>query len=577
MRQELKKETDKEASHPRWLPYLLYLIITGILAIPILNSFSQWGIRDWDLFTALHAAAVKSILEYGQFPFWNPYIGGGNILFAHPEVPVLNPLFGLLLLFGPVAGFKIQVLVVYFLGMIGFYKLSRQLGISFRGSLLPPVMYMLSSYLTLHIAAGHIPFHYFAFFPWVMFFYKKSLDRPIHILSAGGVIAFIVLGSGAAVPLVFTAFFLFLFSLFDMGRQYKLKPPFFVALAVICGLLFSAVKFFPMFDYLLRHPWIPEDNLATSMPLRTLFDAFFTFDQSVFAEHARGGGFVWGWHEYGTFIGPLGAVLVFIGTVTHFRKAWPYLVLMTLGLLLALGTFAGPISPWELLHQLPGFKSMRVPSRFTLLTLIGVAILSGYAMDYLQTMFKYRKGTLTAVILVAVLCTHLYVCLPILAETFRKPPENPVKQEEFKNIEGDPNRMYAALLANRGSIRSAWISAYRPGRVIISQNGVIMDWYSDNDAVVAYDRRFTPNRISYKVRSQTGGSLIISQGYDTGWRTRDGREITSRSELISVRVSPEDKEVEIYYFPDYFILGLVVSIVSILAALVGTVVYLRSR
>ena len=553
-----------------WLPYLLFLTVTAVLAIPILRNLGNWGIRDWDLFTTLLAAAVRSILEYGQFPFWNPYIGGGNILFAHPEVPVLNPLFGLLLIFGPLTGLKLQVLVVYFIGMAGFYKLARQLGISFWGSLLPPSVFMLSSYLTLHFVAGHVPFHYFCALPWLLYFYKKSLDRPLHILSAGGVAAFMILGSGAAVPLLFSLFFLFLFSLFDIGQKHKFRPPFFAVLAGLCGILFAAVKFFPMFDYLVRHPWIPERTVQTT-PLWILPDMFFNFNQSVFADHIQG--YFWGWHEYGAFIGLVVALLAIIGLIVRFKKDWPYLVLIIFSLLLVLGSFFPALSLWDLLHHLPGFKSMRVPSRFSLLAIVCVAILAGRGADAILSLFKHRKGAMALVMLATVLGTHLFVCLPVLGQAFRRPPEHPRPRSEFKQIEGDPNRMYTAFLSNMGTIKAAWLSAYRPGRCILGFVGQTLEWYSDDDAVRVIKREFSPNRIAFEIETEKGGNLVISQGYDPGWRREDGGEIKPRSDLVSFDVAPGENRIEIYYYPRYFTFGLVISIISILMAIAGPIIY----
>jgi len=564
--------TEKNSRLRRWLPYAVFLGVVAVLAIPILKTLPNWGIRDWDLFTALHAAAVGSIIDYGQFPFWNPYIGGGNILFAHPEVPVLNPLFLLLLIFGPLIGLKLQVLIIYYIGLVGCFKLSRQLGIGYYASFLPPLVYMLSSYLTLHIAAGHIPFHYFAVFPWLVFFYKKSLDKPIHILSAGGAVAFMLLGSGAAVPLLFSLFFLFLISLLDINRDLLFRPPLFAIGAGVCGVLFGAVKFFPMFDYLTRYPWIPEGTVETT-PIWILPKMFFAVNQSPFAEHIEG--HIWGWHEYGAFIGPLVIILAVTGLIMGFKRCWPYLVLIFVSLVLVFGSFWPPWSPWDLLHRLPGFESIRVPSRFSFLAVFAVAILSGHGLDRLIAIFKFRKAVLAGVIFAAVLGTHLFICLPILDVTFTRTPEKPTRHEEFRQIAGDPNRMYTGYLSNRGTIRAAWLSAYRHGRGIMDNQNRVSEWYSKDYAVEVLDRDFSPNRIGFDVRSPGGGLLVISQGYDTGWRRTDGGEVLSFQDLVSVMIDPGQDRIEIYYYPHYFNLGLLVSIVSVLAALFGPVLYRR--
>ncbi len=553
-----------------WLPYVVFAVITGILAWPILTNLHNWGIRDWDLFTTLHGSVVKSIVEYGQFPFWNPYIGGGNILFAHPEVPTLNPLVILYLVFGSLIGLKIQMILAYYAGFIGMYKLSRKIGLTVYGAYIPPLVYMLSSYFALHFAAGHIPFHYFAALPWMIFLYRKSLDNAWYILAVGGITAFMILGAGAAVPVVFSLLFLFLFSLFDISKKYHLLPPVFAIAGGFCGVLFSAVKFIPMIDYLSRHPWIPDGTVMTT-PLSLLPTMLFNFDQSMFSDYAQG--YVWGWHEYGAYLGPLAMLLVILGLIFQFRSGYRYLILAVFSILLVLGSTAS-WAPWELLHKLPGFESMRVPSRFILLALFALAFLAGKGMDTLASMFTFRRGTMTVILFLAIAGTHLPVSMPILSEAFTRIPEKVEVRDEFKQVTGDPNRMYAAFLANEGTVRAAWLSAYRGGRGIYDGQA-LKEWYSDNNHIQVLSRNFTPNRITFSVRTAIGGQFVIGQGYDPGWRRSDDGLVKEFHDLVSCRVYPHDSQIEFYYRPDYFILGMIISIVSVLLAIAAPIIYHR--
>ena len=573
--EELRKIEETEAGYRalRWLPYLLFLIVTAILAIPLLKNFSYWGIRDWDLFTTLHAAAVHTVKEYGQFPFWNPWIGGGNILFAHPETPVLHPSFLLLWLLGPLAGLKIQILLIYYLGFIGMFKLARILEINFWAALVPPLVYMLSSYFALHFAEGHIPFHYFAFLPWLVFFYKKSLNNSWHILSIGGVTAFMILGSGAAVPMLFSLFFLFLISLFDINRKKIIRGPAFAVAGGVCGILFSAVKFFPMYDYLSRYPWSPEGTIMTT-PLWILPKMFFAFHQSLFSDYIRG--YTWGWHEYGAFIGPIAALLILAALAIRFKRNWPYLALIIISIILLAGSFAS-WSPWDLLHKLPGFESVRVPSRLSLLAIFAAAILAGKGLDSVMELFQHGKVAIAGVIFAAILGTHLFVCLPILNHIFRRPPLQVVYNKDFKQTYGEPNHLYETFLANRGSIKAAWLSAYRPGRAILDYNDNVLEWYSEDNKVQVLDRDFTPNRIKYYLQSGGGGVLTVSVGYDSGWKRTDGGEILDRGELLSFVIPAGKTELEIYYFPDYFTLGLFISLLSIMGAILAPFLYRTLR
>ena len=108
-----------EGKRGRFVPTVIFFCISTIFTLPFLLKWSYIGVGDWELFVTMAAVPAKTILHYGQFPFWNPYIGGGNILFAHPEVGILSPFFSLILIFGPIAGLKIQILLlpICFLGL----------------------------------------------------------------------------------------------------------------------------------------------------------------------------------------------------------------------------------------------------------------------------------------------------------------------------------------------------------------------------------------------------------------------------------------------------------------------------
>ena len=72
----------------------------------------------------------------------------------------------------------------------------------------------------------------------------------------------------------------------------------------------------------------------------------------------------------------------------------------------------------------------------------------------------------------------------------------------------------------------------------ITTDGTPEEWYSPNNAVVVESRRFTPNRITFDVRSQVGGELIISQGCDSGWRITGDGKAGVHSNLVSIDIKP---------------------------------------
>lgn len=73
-----------------------------------------------------HAILRESLLEYHRFPLWSGYVGGGYPLYAHPHDPsFLAPLWIPVLVLGEVHGVKVNLLLLYLLGVLGAALLAR--------------------------------------------------------------------------------------------------------------------------------------------------------------------------------------------------------------------------------------------------------------------------------------------------------------------------------------------------------------------------------------------------------------------------------------------------------------------
>ncbi len=55
-----------------------------------------------------------------------------------------------------------------------------------------------------------------------------------------------------------------------------------------------------------------------------------------------------------------------------------------------------PIGPWPYLYTLPGFSLLRVPSRFMILSVLGLAVLAGFGFDRLARRLVAREGAPSA-------------------------------------------------------------------------------------------------------------------------------------------------------------------------------------
>jgi hypothetical protein len=93
----------------------------------------------------------------------------------------------------------------------------------------------------------------------------------------------------------------------------------------------------------------------------------------------------------------------------HRRDATTFYALLTVASIwLAMGP---PIGLWPLVYWLPGLNLIRVPSRFTLLAVLGIAVLAGQGFD------RLRRGRLSAAIVGALLVAE-FAAMPLGTEPY---------------------------------------------------------------------------------------------------------------------------------------------------------------
>lgn len=115
---------------------------------------------------------------------------------------------------------------------------------------------------------------------------------------------------------------------------------------------------------------------------------------------ARLDAFAAGWRQY---------------AVRHRRSTVAVYGLVTvLGILLAAGP---PIGLWPLVYHLPGFNFLRVPSRFMLLAVLGLSVLSAFGFERLTARFGGRGRAIAAAVATVVLIAE---CLTIPLPGYRR-------------------------------------------------------------------------------------------------------------------------------------------------------------
>ncbi|MFC1698408.1 YfhO family protein [Candidatus Omnitrophota bacterium] len=574
----MKSKKDKLAT------LIIFLLVGVAWAVPLLKNIENWGSMDWDQFTFWYAVPRESILRYHQFPLWNPYSNGGNVLLAHPHSAFLSPLYIFVLLFGPIIGLKLEIIIHLLIGMFGMFLLSKHLRLAKFATYLPAFVYMLSTIFTLHLTEGHLEWLTMAFIPWLFLFFLKGLKHDKYIYAGIGSLALIIMSGGVYVSSIL-AIMLFLYSCLSAIQNKSIKPLKIVGIIFIGAFFLSAIKLIPMLEFLRANPRRIASLEATEISL--LPTILLSREQGLLYQNTkwtdpkkrvkfRGRGFEYGWHEYGAYVGWLPLVLAIIGLFFYFRTHWPLLLTGLTALWISLGAGVA-CNLWGLIHQLPIYNSLHVPSRFLLGFLFTLAIFSGLGLSKLETIsVKKHQQALIKLLIGVVVLDLLLLNFPLLKQMFTIKPVQIERHAQFQqryrelNIFSGRSRssLYPIFLSNSGIINGYEIAHVKKGEVTtINQSGYKKEAFLLKDNGNVRIDYFSPNKIVVEVDSEGADRLVLNQNYDRGWRVQNHQNrkpVESFNGLIAAVVSPGQQRIIFSYLPFSFIIGSLLTAATII-------------
>ncbi len=390
---------------------VLGVVLSLIYYYPVLNSGNNLGIQDWDQNFAWTEATRVSLLDYHQFPLWNPYKCGGSVQFANPQIAVLSFQTAFALIFGTVKGIKLNIFFHGVLGFVGFYFLARQSKLSSKGSLLASIIFSFSGITGSFLSTGMVVFTSFAYTPFILYFFNKSLDQWKWGMLSGALFA-VSFYSGYHVALLLGVYIL-IYTLFTsiVRRSFTPLKAFSIvlitsAILILPKLILSVqlIRIFPhpmaeisgyrlqnFFYFLLS----PKQNLFNEMNVQKVY---FAID------------------ENSLYIGILPIVfflLFFVYNKSGIKNHASFLFTLVVITWLMLGNIIHP-SLYSLIKHLPVFSSFRVAQRFRFDFIIPFALLTGLGLDNAVRLLKRYKLSL----LVTVFClVVVYVDLTLFSST----------------------------------------------------------------------------------------------------------------------------------------------------------------
>jgi hypothetical protein len=580
---------------------LIVLTTVWNVVHPIFTNVTTLGGHDWDEMEAQRWLVVKSIREFHQFPFWNPYACGGFSAWGAVEsdTTVISP-FLPVYLFAPLHwAVRIEVLATVLVSALGAWLLAGRFTRSAALRALVCIAFAVNGRWSLQAATGHAWHLYYAYTPWILFFYDRAARGrgPFDAKSAclASLFVAMMVYSGAIYPLPQTVFLVGVYAIVLAILEHDLRPLTAGAAvgAIAAGL--SAPKLVSMVENMLRWPRVVDST--ESIDLHAFVQMLIERNQDTTAPAAAVS--QWGWQEYGLYIGWAPALLILVGLIfARDRRAralrWAALV----GLALGFGRFHN-YSPWAELHELPLFKSQHVPTRWlypaVLLSAVVAASSGERLLVWLRLRALRRPVELALVVMVMFIGRDVadVVSRP-LTHAFWMQMRTFAPVREFYTVHEVPPELqyvvgdYAppglpATLAGVDVLRctlhpglNIFAPSAKSGGRPMGMGAVGKDdadyhgeAYIAGGHGTAHIASFSPNRVEVDFTGVTPGDLVVlNENWDAGWNA--GRSSAIRfQDVVAFRAGQASGKVVFWYRPRFLGLTTALALLTIAAIAAG--------
>jgi uncharacterized membrane protein YfhO len=416
-----------------------------------------------------------------------------------------------------------------------------------------------SGFFVSHGSGGHSAFLPFYFAPLVVLLWRRAVIAPRYAVWLAGVLA-LVLYEGGVYPFPYFMLLLACLVLVSIGETRALWPTLRALLLTgVLTALLGAIRILPILDELRRHPRTIDSSDGVSL-LELL--QMLTLRDLPWHDRTWGSGdhqFVWA--EYGTYIGYIVLALALVGIVVCLRqRRYALIVVGALFLALTLGEH-GSASPWSLLHQLPIYDSLRVPSRFAVLLTLFLALAAGKGFDALLQRVPNKRELLAWAIVAGIAVDFAFVHAKVI-NRWKDPPiqTEPVHERFYLAAEYPYERNFASFpRLNVGTMHCYEAMNFSPAAGL---------WWGDEPQariigtgeVHAWGRSTTHAWADVTMRNL--GRVVFNQNAAPGWRVNEGQVTVDKGKL-AVDVPPGRHRIELVYRPATLWPGLAAFVIGV--------------
>lgn len=564
----------------------MYGALSVCFCWPLFDEPQALGTNDWDQHLFYYGVVLKNVVEYGQWPFWNPWYCGGNVMWQNPQIALLSPVYPLTLIMSLPLAMKVNIVLHYWIGFIGMHLLiTRIIGLTF----LPAVIYLAtlvtaSGGPAIHLRVGHSVFLPGFYLPVQLYFFFKAFKTGEwkYVFLSSATLALMIFNGGTHIlPMSLAA--IGCFSLIAAVARRDWRPLAIAAAFGIGGLAFSAPKLLPVVDYV-NGEYFWDTRNPTEHPDRVTLDilrqTYLVPTQKVTSRLPMQRH---GWHEYGNYIG-LGSAIALIGGLVWVlarrssEQPWFGIALgvTTIFLfVLSLGEFSA-WAPASLAHHVPLFSSFRIPSRYTIPFLQFAALTLGWALQSMMRRVRLSAAGRVALAVIAFgASAHLilvnqwnlenvFTLTPFDTHfTWNGGPHQLVTDADSSPYTPD-SPMLRALVSDR-SFFNCYESLQLSRGAVAGQPPV----FDAGPSARVVDLDFTPNTLTFTVKDGADPArIILNQNWAPGWKTTAGTIATpALTELAKVDVPAGQNGRYIFTFvPPGFYTGMTIFAGALIAA-----------
>lgn len=360
---------------PSWLGSsgLWFSAAVASFFVPFLLNWGVIGVGDFDQFATFNQIALWWYALGDWQGTWSPFLCGGSTLQGNPQIPLFHPNLLLYILFGPVKGMGVSLVLWCLVGATGMWLLLRDLKVDRRVATWISTAWVVNGFFIGQLGTMHILYTACYGLPWGFW-----LNRRI-VRGEGG-------WAVAALPFFVAALswsnhhflaYAFPFIPLHFGlelaahRRHGLQRGLAYAAGLALGLGMTALYFLPSWNWNRQFPRFKPPEFFH--PLDLLQMLVFPLQWIPFPrDHDI--------HEYILVVGPVLLGLAVLGALRANKEGtWPVLITSAVATLTCVGTFEGlglpAVGPFDALRAfVPGYQAIRVPSRFFVVGMVGLFV-----------------------------------------------------------------------------------------------------------------------------------------------------------------------------------------------------------